>query len=62
MILSKNQKANNKGANVQAGLHLCCLQTPEFRFSRVEAHLKHICISNKYPYLRCSRIYDPDLS
>ena len=25
--------------NAQAGLHLCCSQTPEDRFSRVEAHI-----------------------
>ena len=53
MILS--EKANNKGANqsarmrrlvcadAQAGLRLCCLQTPEDRFSRVEAHLFTRC-------------------
>ena len=33
------QKANNKGADAQAGLRLCCLQTPEDKFSRIEAHL-----------------------
>ena len=37
------QKANNKRADqtahAQAGLRLCCAQTPENRFSRVEAHL-----------------------
>ena len=26
--------------DAQAGLHLCCSQNPEDRFSRVEAHLK----------------------
>ena len=38
MILSK--KANNKGADLtaQAGLLLCCLQTPEDRFSRIKVH------------------------
>ena len=26
--------------DAQSGLHLCCLQTPENRFSRFEAHIK----------------------
>ena len=30
-------KSDNKGAD-QTGLHLCCSQTPEDRFSHVEAH------------------------
>ena len=28
--------------DAQAGLRLCCSQTPEDRFSRVEAHMIHI--------------------
>ena len=38
-------KGNNKGADhadcadAQAGLHMCCSQTSEDRFSRVEAHI-----------------------
>ena len=34
------QKVNNRGADAQAGLPFCCLQTPEDRFSRVVAHIK----------------------
>ena len=35
------QKANNKGADqtAQAGLGLCCSNTPEDRFSHVEVHI-----------------------
>ena len=36
MIFSKKRK--NKGADEQAGLHICCSQTPEDMFSRVQAH------------------------
>ena len=35
MILSKKQITKS----AQAGMRLCCLQTPEDRFSRVEAHI-----------------------
>ena len=34
--------------DAQAGLHLCCSQTSEDRFSRVEAHLK----TNTFVYTR----------
>ena len=33
------QKAKNNCVNVQAGLHLCGLQTSKDRFSRSEAHV-----------------------
>ena len=41
-----NKGANNKDcADAQAGLRLCCLQTPEDRFSRVEADM--FCVFTK---------------
>ena len=41
MILSKKQKKRRWSdcADAQAGLRLCCSQTPEDRVSRVEAHI-----------------------
>ena len=41
MILSKKQKKGRWSdcADAQAGLRLCCSQTPEDRVSRVEAHI-----------------------
>ena len=40
------QKAKNKGADqtadAQAGLHLCCSQPSEDRFSRVEARFQNM--------------------
>ena len=38
-------------ADVQAGLRLCCLQTPEDRFSRVEAHIESGTGINKWEIL-----------
>ena len=38
--------------NDNAGLRLCSLQTPEDRFSLVEAHMYHICHSHLWP---CNR-------
>ena len=33
------QKANNKGADAQAGLHLCCLRATKSGFFHTEAHI-----------------------
>ena len=43
------QYPNNKGADqtAQAGLHFCCSQTPEDRFSRVEV-LVQTYVSEKW--------------
>ena len=35
-------------ADAQSGLRLCCLQTPEDRFSRIEAHLSKYVNSQVY--------------
>ena len=46
-----SQKVNNKGADqtVQAGLHLCCSQSPEDVFSGIEAHMISSMANNADP-------------
>ena len=41
-----NNKGADQTADAQAGLRLCCLQTPKDRFSCVEAHLIPCMLDN----------------
>ena len=59
MILSNKRitKALIRLTNAQAGLHLCCMQTPEDRFSRAKAQMTlSFHIGTKYDFQKITNV------